>query len=136
MFDLQHVDHAVAEFRDVGEQFKDLLLQLEVRRACFWSRTIVTAELDFANNPGRRIPYGLPMPHMEAFEPAEVQAAHYLEKLLSLRGQCTQLGSNHFGNLVNLYCSSGRGRLNGFASRTGTASATSTVIIRAKFKWA
>jgi len=80
VLDLDGEDFSLAKLGDCFEHFGCLLLEPEVREGGFAPRTVLAANLELSNDPGRGLERGLACFDPQTLDPAEIQVLEQLDK--------------------------------------------------------
>jgi hypothetical protein len=80
VLDLDGENLALANFGNCFEHLGCLLFKPEVREGSFAARTVLAANLELSNDPGRGLERGLSRFDPQAFDPAEIQVLEQFNK--------------------------------------------------------
>jgi hypothetical protein len=73
VLDFEHLDGHGAKLSEVPEQIDDLTFEQEVAGGEFGPRPVIAAELELADDAGRRVEDGLTVTDWKMFDAAEVE---------------------------------------------------------------
>jgi len=80
VLDLDGENLALANFGNCFEHLGCLLFKPEVREGSFAARTVLAANLELSNDPGRGLERGLACFDPQTLDPAEIQVLEQLDK--------------------------------------------------------